>query len=395
MQNDDDSPKQRTKIVRLVVMHKKIHIVFSGNTAWGMYTFRGKMLNHFARKVKVTVIAPHDDVYSKKLKELGCHVVDIDIQAKGKNPLVDFLLTLKYLKLFRRLKPDLSITYTIKPNIYASIAARVLGIPFFPVTTGLGYVFLHKNLTSMVAKGLYKLAFHKAKQVWFLNTDDMEMFKKSGLVAEDRIRLLHGEGIDTKSFSLTSLSEGSGAFKFLLFGRMLADKGLYEYVDAARIVKKKCPSVEFLLLGPLWKENPTAISEKQLSRWSSEGLVNYLGATDDVREFVRQADCVVLPSYREGIPFSLMEGASMGRPLIATDIPGCRDVVIDGKTGYLCEVKDAKSLANAMGKMLALTPNQRKEMGLAGREYMVREFDIKQIIRQYDSFIEKVLKIKL
>lgn len=376
-------------------MDKKIHIVFSGNTAWGMYTFRGKMLNHYAKKVKVTVIAPRDDVYSEKLKELGCNVVDIGIQSKGRNPLVDFLLTLKYLKLFRSLKPDLSITYTIKPNIYASIAARVLGISFLPVTTGLGYIFLHNNLTSLVAKGLYKLAFHKAKQVWFLNIDDMEMFKKSGLVDEDKIRLLHGEGIDTDSFSLTPLCDDSRTFEFLLFGRMLADKGLYEYVDAARIVKKKYPNVQFLLLGPIWKENPTAISEEQMSSWSSEGIVNYLGATDDVREFIRQADCVVLPSYREGIPFSLMEGASMGRPLIATDIPGCRDVVIDGKTGYLCEVKDAKSLANAMGKMLALTPNQRKEMGLAGREYMVREFDIKQIIRQYDSFIEKVLKIKL
>ena len=377
-------------------MHKKIHIVFSGNTAWGMYNFRGKLLKHYADRARVTVIVPHDDVYSEQLRELGCEVIDIDIQAKGKNPWVDILLFFKYIKLFKQIKPELSITYTIKPNIYASIAARVLRIPFLPVTTGLGYIFLHHNLTSLVAKCLYKLAFQKAQQVWFLNNDDMKIFMETGLVREDKIRLLHGEGIDTDKFPLMPLRDVSGSYKFLLMGRMIADKGLYEYVEAARIVRQKYACAEFLLLGPIWSENPTAVSEEQLKKWNSEGVVTYLGATNEVKQYISQVDCVVLPSkYREGVPFALMEGASMGRPLIATDIPGCRDVVIDGKTGYLCEVKDAKSLANAMGKMLALTPNQRREMGLAGREYMVREFDIKQIIRQYDSFIEKVLKIKL
>ena len=376
-------------------MGKKTHLVFSGNTAWGMYNFRSKLLKHYADSARVTVIAPHDDIYSEKLRGLGCEVVDIDIQSKGRNPLADFLLVVKYVRLFKQLKPDFSITYTIKPNIYASIAARILGIPFLPITTGLGYIFLHKNLTSVIAKVLYKLAFQKARQVWFLNVDDMKIFKESRLVCESKVRLLHGEGIDTEKLPLMPLNETSDAFKFLLIGRMIADKGLYEYADAAKMVKQKYPDVQFWLLGPLWKENPAAVSEEQLRQWDKEGVVAYLGATDNVKQCISQVDCVVLPSsYREGVPFTLMEGASMGRPLIATDIPGCRDVVIDGKTGYLCEVKNASSLAHAMEKMMALNPIQRRQMGLAGREYMEREFDVKHIIRQYDNYISQIVSIK-
>ena len=372
-------------------MNKKKHLVFSGNTAWGMYNFRGKLLKHYADSARVTVIAPHDDVFSEKLRGLGCEVVDIDIQSKGTNPFVDLLLILKYMKLFGRLKPDFSITYTIKPNIYASIAARILGIPFLPVTTGLGYIFLHNNLTSKIARSLYKFAFQKAPQVWFLNHDDMRIFMEAGLVSEERVRLLHGEGIDTEKLPLMPLNDASDSFTFLLIGRMIADKGLYEYAEAAKMVKRKCPDAHFWLLGPLWKENPAAVSEEQLRQWDSEGIVSYLGATDDVTQYIRQSDCVVLPSYREGIPFTLMEGASMGRPLIATDIPGCQDVVINGKTGYLCEVKNASSLAHAMEKMMALNPIQRRQMGLAGREYMEREFDIKHVIKQYDNYISQMV----
>jgi len=373
-------------------MNREIRLVFSGNTAWGMYNFRGKLLKHYADGVRVTVIAPYDEVYSEKLRELGCEVVDIDIQSKGTNPFVDLLLILKYMKLFRRLKPDFSITYTIKPNIYASIAARILGIPFLPVTTGLGYIFLHNNLTSKIARSLYKFAFQKAPQVWFLNHDDMRIFMEAGLVSEERVRLLHGEGIDTEKLPLMPLNDASDSFTFLLIGRMIADKGLYEYAEAAKMVKRKCPDAHFWLLGPLWKENPAAVSEEQLRLWDSEGIVSYLGATDDVTQYIRQADCIVLPSsYREGVPFTLMEGASMGRPLIATDIPGCQDVVINGKTGYLCEVKNASSLAHAMEKMMALNPIQRRQMGLAGREYMEREFDIKHVIKQYDNYISQMV----
>ena len=372
------------------VFRKKL--VFSGNTAWGMYNFRGKLMRYFVEKgYNVSVLAPDDPVFSNKLRELGCNVIDIKIQSKGMNPFADVMLIWNYYKIFKRERPDVSITYTIKPNIYASIAARKVGIPFLPVTTGLGYIFLHNNLVSKIAKNLYKFAFSKASQVWFLNTDDMRIFNESALISENKVRLLHGEGIDTSYLPCVPLASAGQTVKFLLIGRMIADKGLYEYAEAAKIVKKHYPQTEFHLLGPLWPENPAAVSEQQLKAWNEEGYVKYLGATDDVRQCIKNVDVVVLPSsYREGVPFTLMEGASMCRPLIATDIPGCRDVVIDGKTGFLCEVKNPQSLADAMIKMIKLSPDQRTAMGKAGRAYMEQEFDIKHIIQQYEKVIEEM-----
>lgn len=371
-------------------MNKKL--VCSGNTAWGMYNFRGKVLEHFAKTWDVTVIVPHDDIFSKKIQDLGCEVIDIDIQSKGRNPLADIWLTIRYIQILRKIKPDLSITYTIKPNIYASIAASFLKIPFLPITTGLGYIFLHNNMTSKVAKSLYKFAFSKASKVWFLNKDDMRIFKDAKLIASEKVELLHGEGIDTDKLFTVPLNTSKRNLTFLLIGRMIADKGLYEYVDAARMVKSKYPDVEFQLLGPLWPGNPAAVSEEQLMKWHKEGVVQYLGATNNVSQYIEKVDCVVLPSkYREGVPFTLMEGASKGRPLIATDIPGCQDVIIDGVTGFLCEVKNVKSLSQAMIKMIELSPEERQNMGTAGRNYMVHEFDIKKIIKQYDEFADSVL----
>lgn len=336
---------------------------------------------------KVSVIAPYDSVFSPKLEKLGCNFVDIKIQSKGANPIVDILLIVCFLRIFRRLKPDMSISYTIKPNIYASIAARILGIPFLPVTTGMGYVFLHDNIVCKIAKVLYKFAFSGAQKVWFLNQDDMEIFKEQKLIEDGKIELLHGEGIDTSRLALENLPSKDSECTFVLVGRILIDKGIVEYVKASKIVKTKYPNTKFLLVGAIWPGNPAAISQSQLDAWCNDGIVEYLGTFDDIRIPLRKSDCVVLPSYREGIPFTLMEGASMGRPLIATDIPGCRDVIIDRKTGFLCDVKNPQSLADTMVRIIQLSPEERTKMGKAGREYMEQEFDIKHIIHQYETTI--------
>lgn len=369
------------------------HLVFSGNTAWGMYNFRGKLMRHFVEKgFKVTVTAPYDSTFSPKLENLGCNFVDINIQAKGTNPFADFLLIVRYIRLFKRLKPDMSITYTIKPNIYASIAARFLHIPFLPVTTGMGYVFLHNNVVCKIAKRLYRFAFSNAEKVWFLNGDDMSIFREQKLIADDKIALLHGEGIDTQRLAFEKLPSQEHECVFILVGRILKDKGVVEYVEAARILKKKYTNAKFLLVGAIWKDNPAAISEMQLEEWRNEGAIDYLGTFEDIRIPLRKADCVVLPSYREGIPFTLMEGASMGRPLIATDIPGCRDVVINEKTGFLCEVRSIDGLVNAMEKVIGMSPSQREDMGRNGRKYMEQEFAIEHIIRQYDKTVDKMCR---
>lgn len=366
------------------------HIVFSGNTAWGMWNFRSILIKHFVDKgYRVSVTAPYDEEYFKKFEEIGCTTYDMPMDAKGINPVSDIRLMLNYRKLLKSLNPDLSITYTIKPNIYASIAAESLGIKYLPVTTGLGYTFLAKGIVPKIARMLYKFAFRKADQVWFLNKDDIGSFKEARLIADEKVVQLYGEGVDADFFTPIPLSVDGQ--KFLLVGRMLKDKGVVEFVNAARILKKKYPNVIFQLLGAIWMENPAAICQKEIEEWTREGLVEYLGRTSDVRPYLGKAMCVVLPSYREGVPCTLMEAASMARPLVATDVPGCHEVVEDGYNGYLCQVKNAEDLAAKMERIILMSSEEREQMGRNGRQLMIDKFEVKHVIAQYDNMIEKLL----
>lgn len=364
-------------------------IVFSGNNAWGMWNFRSILIKHFVDKgFRVTVSAPYDEVYFKKFEEIGCDTYDMPIDAKGINPVTDLCLFFNYRKLLKELNPDLSVTYTIKPNIYASIAAESLGIKYLPVTTGLGYTFLAEGIVPRIARMLYKFAFRKAEQVWFLNKDDITTFKAAGLIADEKIVQLYGEGVDTEHFAPKPLPTEEQIF--LLVGRMLKDKGVVEYVDAARILKKKYPNVRFQLLGAVWSDNPAAIAEEEIRTWEKEGIVEYLGRTSDVRTYIEKTMCVVLPSYREGVPCTLMEAASMARPLVATDVPGCHEVVVDGYNGYLCEVKNAEDLAAKMERVILMSQEERIAMGMNGRQLMIDKFDIKHVIAQYEMTFENL-----
>ena len=254
------------------------HIAFSGNTAWGMYNFRGKLLRHMVEEgYRVSVLAPYDDVYSPKLAALGCEMCDMPMNPKGVNPISDANLLYRYYKTLKQLKPDISITYTIKPNIYGSLAARWLGIPYLPITTGLGYVFIQRTYITTIVKWLYKWAFKRARHVWFLNNDDIDTFRNEDIVSSDKIQQLPGEGIDLNRFKLRTGERDATPFVFLLVGRMLMDKGVREYVAAARMLKQKYPDVKFRLLGAVWEGNPATISEEQLREWEREGVVEYYG----------------------------------------------------------------------------------------------------------------------
>lgn len=371
------------------------HIAFSGNTAWGMYNFRGKLLRHLVEEgYRVSVLAPYDNVHSPKLVEMGCEVCDMPMNPKGVNPISDAYLLYRYYKMLKKLNPDISITYTIKPNIYGSLAARWLKIPYLPITTGLGYVFIQRTFITTIVKWLYKWAFKSACQVWFLNNDDIETFRNEDIVSNDKIQQLPGEGIDLHRFKLMRKTKSSQPFVFLLVGRMLMDKGVREYVAAARLLKKKYSNVVFRLLGAVWEGNPATISLEQLREWELEGIVEYKSEVPDVVPYLEQASCVVLPSYREGVPFTLMEGAAMGLPLVATDVPGCREVVLEGYNGLLCPDKSPELLANAMERMLNLSPEERERMGLNGRKLMEEKFDLKLILEQYDRTIKSILDNK-
>lgn len=364
--------------------------MFSANNAWGMWNFRAEVLRHFAeRGFRVSVVVPYDETYFEKFRGIGCEPYVLEMNAKGTNPLMDAGVIVRFVRLMHRLRPDLSITYTIKPNIYGGLAARWTHTPYLPVTTGLGYVFIKDTWVSRVAKLLYRVAFRGAEKVWFLNSDDVESFRAARLVADYKVELLPGEGIDLSAFSVCPVVCGPPVF--LLVGRMLRDKGVAEYVAAATAIKEKYPEVRFQMLGAVWDDNPAAVSRSQLEAWTKDGNVEWLGQTDDVRPYLERSTCVVLPSYREGIPRTLMEAAAMGRPLVATDVPGCRDVVEDGVNGYLCEAKSVESLTAALEKVLNLTLREREKMGRRGRKLMEERYDVKHVVAQYDAAVERLL----
>ena len=371
------------------MLHKK-HIIFAGNTAWSMYNFRRNLIQAFvANDYTVTVLAPHDNVFTPKLLELSVNFIPVAINPKGTNPIQDIRLFLRYKKIFKRIKPDFIFFYTIKPNIYGSLAAQRCKIPHIAVTTGLGYTFLANNLTSKISKYLYKIAFQKVEQVWFLNDDDRQAFLHHKLVDKPKTFVLNGEGVDLERFHISSLQKKTPV-TFLLASRMLWDKGVGEFVEAARIIKRKYPDTKFQLLGFLGVGNPTAICKKQMDKWQSEGIIDYLGVTDDVKPFIEAATCVVLPSYyREGIPFILLEGAASGRPVITTNWVGCKETVEDNITGFMCNVKDPVGLAACMEKAILLSPEQYRDMALAGRKKMEQEFDVQLVIKHYLEILAK------
>ncbi|MCX9111803.1 glycosyltransferase family 4 protein [Aeromonas veronii] len=364
-------------------------ICFVANTAWSMFNFRrGLLLHLISCGYQLTIIAPNDD-YTKRLEDIGCIVHDLPMSAKGVNPFEDINLARLLYRYYRGLKPDFIIHYTIKPNIYGSLAARMASIPSLAITTGLGYTFVNDNFIAKIARQLYKMAFRYPKEVWFLNEDDRQAFLAYSLVSENKAKLLHGEGVDVSHFSPISASSNNNPTTFLLIARMLWDKGIGEYIEAARVIKSKYPKTHFQLLGACDVPNPSLISREQISIWESEGIVEYLGTTDDVRTVIANVDCVVLPSYREGIPRTMLEAAAMAKPLIVSDAPGCKDVVINGKTGFLCKVKNRDSLAAAMELIINQSTQERVDMGVAGRNLALQKFDEQVVIKKYIDMLSR------
>jgi len=339
---------------------------------------------------EVVAVAP-DDKYAASLKTLGCRFVPLHMENGGTNPVKDTLLAWRFFRLFVQERPDVYLGYTVKPNVYGSLAAHVVSIPVINNISGLGAVFIKGGGVARLVRRLYRLALNRSAKVFFQNPDDRTLFIDGNLVEENVTELLPGSGIDLFRFVPVPLGGGGDKVRFLLIARMLRDKGVYEYVEAARRLHERWPQAEFCLLGFLDVQNPAAISHAEMDAWVAEGVINYLGVSDDVRTEIAAADCVVLPSYREGTPRTLLEAAAMARPIITTNAVGCREVVDDGVNGYLCQVRSAHDLAAKMTKMLSLSASQRTEMGLRGREKVESEFDERIVIGKYLEVISSIL----
>lgn len=340
---------------------------------------------------EIFAIAPYDE-YSNKLKDIGVKYVPVSIDNKGTSPKNDLKLIYNLYVIYKEISPDVILHFTIKPNIYGSIAARFLKIPVINNITGLGTVFLNDSIIQTITKSLYKFAFKKSCKVFFQNDDDKRLFISNNLVDENKVDVLPGSGVDTKKFVPSQNTNKVTKIVFLLIARVIRDKGIIEYVDAAKSIKEKYNDVEFQLLGQLGSINKSAISKDEVERWQKENIINYLGTADDVRDSIANADCIVLPSYREGTSKTLLEAASMAKPIVATDVPGCNNVVSDGKNGFLCMVKDRVDLADKMEMMINLSTEERELMGKHGREKMINEFEEKIVIQKYLNVVSEIIQ---
>lgn len=361
------------------------------NTTWNIFNFRRSLIVALGEAgLRVAAYAPPDD-YVRHVEASGARYVPMQLNNAGTNPLRELMSVWRMVQLLRRERPALLLTYTPKVNIYLSLAARVWGIPVVANVSGLGRTFIAGGWLTRVTVVLYRLAFSWPKYIFFQNAEDRTIFLEAGLANEERTTLVPGSGVDVARFLPRPKVRSSDAFVFLMVARLTWDKGVGEYVAAARLLRAEFPSVSFRLLGFLDVPSPSAVPRSEVEAWLSESTIEYLGHSDDTVPIYAGADCVVLPSYREGLPKTLIEAGSMGLPTIATDVPGCRQATVDGETGFLCKVRDAAALAEAMRRMLLLTPEQREVMGKKARARVVREFDEKIVIERYLDVVKDIL----
>ena len=373
-------------------IRQKIFLV--SRCAWTLYNFRSGLMRKLVETGNQVVGGgAAGDGFEPKIEALGVKFNALPVDKKGINPRADVKLFVTLYRWYKQEQPDIVHHFTIKPVIYGSVAARMARIPKIVNTvTGLGYVFTDEKTTWLrhLVVRLYRISLNCADFTFFQNPDDYDFFLSRGLVKKSGTALLPGSGVDCEHFlplpGLNPLKESQPTF--LMVSRLLKDKGVYEFVEAACRVKARHPEARFQLLGRRDVRNPNVVPESDLKRWDNEGLVSWIGEVSDVRPIIAKSDVVVLPSYREGTPRALLEAAAMAKPIITTDAVGCRQVVDDGINGLLVPVKDSSSLAQAMEQMIR-DPEMRKRMGKAGRKKVEREFDekmvIKKILDTYDN----------
>ena len=369
-------------------------IALVANTTWNIYNFRLNVIRRLrAEGHEVIVMAPVDEYISYQWKIQGVHHYPIrTLRRDSVNPLRDIQLTLELIRLYRTHRPDLVVHYTVKPNIYGGIAAKLAGIPSIAVVTGLGYAFIHNGLVKRTTKSLYKVATRFHKRIVFENQDDRSLFIEEKLLDPAKSMSVKGCGVDLEFYSPADNTNGANKpLTFAFIGRLLYDKGIQEFIQAARLVKAEKPEVRFLIVGEIDRDNPSAIRETDLLRWVKDHIVEYHGATHDIRPFIAQSDCIILPSYREGMPRILMEAMAMKRPIITTDTAGCRETVEDAHNGFIVPVGNTEALAQAMRRFSEMSAMERELFGANGRNMAEELFDEHKIADEMYRIIGQVL----
>lgn len=367
----------------------KVAIVI--NTSWNIYNFREGLVKHFLQRGdEVIALAPYDS-YSDEIKKWGVKYIETPIDQTGSNPIKDFQYFNNLRKIFKVEKPDVALCYTIKSNIYSTLAGKLVGVPTICNVSGLGTVFLVEGLTGKIAMMLYSIAFRFSKKIFFQNVDDKDLFlSEITSVDESNTGLLPGSGVNLKKFSFINMKE-NGITKFLMVSRVIEEKGVRDFYEAAKLVIEAGYKAEFLLIGGHDEEHARSIPTKELDEWIKSGIIKYEPHDPNVSRRMEESDVIVLPSYREGTPRTLLEGASIGRALLATDVPGCKEVISDGVNGFLFKVKNPESLAGKIKLYLALSREERVRMSRASRKLVEELFDEKIVIERYVEAIDEIV----
>ena len=364
---------------------KKKKILILANNSTGLYKLRKELLTKLLGEYSNVYIALPRGSYIEKLQELGCNYIETGFDRRGQNPLGEVRLICKYIEIARKIKPDLVLTYTIKPNIYGGIVCSFFNIPYMPNITGIGTSMQEGSKIRSLLTFLYKLAFRKASCVFFQNTDNMTLFKKT-ILSNQKTCLIPGSGVNISENAYVEYPD-EDKIRFLSVFRIMKDKGIEELLRASKYLNDKYENLVFDLVGTF----DDLEYEEEIKALQKAGVINHLGFRKDVCKIMAKSHCVIHPSYHEGLSNVLLEAAACGRPVIASKIPGCQETFVEGVSGIGVEAKSAKSLIEGVGKFLALSYEERAEMGKRGRKHVEKNFDRKIVINKYMEEINRLI----
>lgn len=362
---------------------KKILILANKDT--GLYKFRKELIQKLLEEGnKIYISLPYGKLV-EPLKEMGCEFIDTPVDRRGVNPITDFRLLLEYMKIVKRIEPDLIITYTIKPNIYGGLISRLKKVPYIVNITGLGSAFQGDGILKKVIVILYKMALGKVKIVFFENEGNKQVFVDNHIIKEETSVVMHGAGVNLEEYLFTPMPEGN-PIRFLFIGRVMKEKGIDELFEVAQRIKQKYENVEFDIVGPFEDDY-----EKLVQKLQENGILNYYGYQEDIKPFIAKCHCFVLPSYHEGMANTLLEAAAMGRPLITSNIHGCKEAVDENKNGYLGNIKNCNQIIENIEKFIKTDKIQKEKMGEESRKIMEEFFDKKIIVNKTMLYIKEIL----
>lgn len=363
-----------------------MRILILANFGMGLYKFRKELLESLIKENHEVYISLPNDEYVPIFKKIGCKFIDTSLDRRGTNPIKDIWLMFNYVKILKRIKPDVVLTYTIKPNVYGGIACRITNTPYITNITGLGTAVENKGFVQKITLLLYKLGIKKSSCVFFQNKTNQSFFFDRGII-KGSARLIPGSGVNLEQHPFEKYLEADDRIKFLFIGRIMKAKGIDELLIAAKKIKEKYPNVHFDIIGGSEEDHYT----QQLIELNKLGIINYHGQQDNVHSFIKQSHATVLPSYHEGLANVLLESASSGRPVLASRVPGCMETFDEGVSGLGFEVKSDKELIRALEKFIRLPYDKKLEMGIAGRKKMETEFDRNIVINAYIEEIKNAI----